>query len=162
MSVKVEYRTNNSGGSWWLSDDDWKALEDAGWEVEWGGVYHCGTSASFRRPEGAPEPCESSDDCPGHSVCENAEQARAHRWLGALATRAEIEVEDPVEAIRSFERVTGEDASAEGCNCCGPPHSFSWEDENGEWEYASGDSVLSLLYEDVPASMREATERLNR
>ena len=31
----VEYITNNSGGSWWLSDDDWKALEAAGWKVEW-------------------------------------------------------------------------------------------------------------------------------
>ena len=31
----VEYITNNSGGSWWLSDDDWKALEAAGWRVEW-------------------------------------------------------------------------------------------------------------------------------
>ena len=30
----VEYITNNSGGSWWLSDDDdWKALEAAGWKV---------------------------------------------------------------------------------------------------------------------------------
>jgi hypothetical protein len=31
----VEYDTNNSGGSWWLSDEDWKNLEKAGWEVSW-------------------------------------------------------------------------------------------------------------------------------
>ena len=31
----VEYIANNSGGSWWLSDDDWKALEAAGWKVDW-------------------------------------------------------------------------------------------------------------------------------
>jgi hypothetical protein len=33
--MKIEYSSNNSGGSWWLSDDDWKKLEDAGWVVEW-------------------------------------------------------------------------------------------------------------------------------
>ena len=31
----VEYQSNNSGGSWWLEDHHWKALEDAGWDVEW-------------------------------------------------------------------------------------------------------------------------------
>lgn len=31
----VEYSSNNSGGSWWLNDQDWLALEEAGWEVLW-------------------------------------------------------------------------------------------------------------------------------
>jgi hypothetical protein len=39
----VEYTTNNSGGSWWLSEEDWKALEAAGWKVEW--RHFLGTSA---------------------------------------------------------------------------------------------------------------------
>lgn len=29
--VTVEYSSNNSGGSFWLNDKDWKALEKAGW-----------------------------------------------------------------------------------------------------------------------------------
>lgn len=33
--MKVEYSSNNSGGGWWLKDADWKALEAAGWDVEW-------------------------------------------------------------------------------------------------------------------------------
>ena len=33
--VRVRYESNNSGGSWWLSDEDWKALEAAGWKVDW-------------------------------------------------------------------------------------------------------------------------------
>lgn len=33
--MKIEYRSNNSGGSWWLEEADWKALEAAGWDVEW-------------------------------------------------------------------------------------------------------------------------------
>ena len=35
MSLTLEYSSNNSGGSWWLCDDDWKAMESAGWIVEW-------------------------------------------------------------------------------------------------------------------------------
>ena len=31
----VEYDSNNSGGNWWLDDNDWKALEAAGWKVDW-------------------------------------------------------------------------------------------------------------------------------
>lgn len=31
----VTYSSNNSGGNWWLSDDDWRALEAAGWSVKW-------------------------------------------------------------------------------------------------------------------------------
>lgn len=31
----VTYFSNNSGGHWWLSDSDWKALENAGWKVNW-------------------------------------------------------------------------------------------------------------------------------
>ena len=33
--MKVTYKSNNSGGNWWLKDEDWKALDAAGWEVEW-------------------------------------------------------------------------------------------------------------------------------
>lgn len=31
----VKYTSNNSGGSWWLTDQNWKDLESAGWEVDW-------------------------------------------------------------------------------------------------------------------------------
>jgi hypothetical protein len=33
--MKVEYDSNNSGGYWWLTDQDWYNLERAGWEVNW-------------------------------------------------------------------------------------------------------------------------------
>ena len=32
--MKIVYSSNNSGGSWWLSDEDWKKLEAAGWNVD--------------------------------------------------------------------------------------------------------------------------------
>ena len=87
--MKVRYRSNNSGGSWWLSDKDWKALEKDGWVVEW------------------------SDET----------------WLDALATEATLECSGKAEAIRRFEAVTGQYAEDNGCNCCGPPHSFYEERE---------------------------------
>ncbi len=31
----VKYDSNNSGGDWWLTDEDWKNLEEAGWTVNW-------------------------------------------------------------------------------------------------------------------------------
>ena len=33
--MKFTYSSNNSGGNWWLTDNDWKALEAAGWKVNW-------------------------------------------------------------------------------------------------------------------------------
>lgn len=33
--MATRYSTNNSGGSWWLSDDDWRNLAAAGWIVDW-------------------------------------------------------------------------------------------------------------------------------
>lgn len=33
--MKVEYSSHNSGGHWWVDDDGWKALEKAGWKVDW-------------------------------------------------------------------------------------------------------------------------------
>jgi hypothetical protein len=33
--VKVRYSHNNSGGGDWLTSQDWLALEDNGWTVDW-------------------------------------------------------------------------------------------------------------------------------
>ncbi len=33
--MKITYSSNNSGGEWWLTTSDWRALEEAGWSVEW-------------------------------------------------------------------------------------------------------------------------------
>lgn len=98
--MRVRYSSNNSGGSWWLADDQWKALEAAGWEVEW---YKKG--ALMSRPD----------------------KDGKYRFLGALASYAYLECESIEEAVESFERITGEDASASGCDCCGQPHYFSQE-----------------------------------
>lgn len=116
--MKVTYRANNSGGRWWLTDGDWKALEAAGWSVEW-----CALEVrEYRRP-----------DTDG-------------RWLGALAVSASIECETPGDAMRAFESVTKQTVSDEGCNCCGAPHEFSWELGDGRGS-AYGSECLGFMRE---------------
>ncbi len=48
-----------------------------------------------------------------------------------LSTHALRQGDDLKEIIEEFERVASQDVRAIGCNCCGPPHSFSyWPDQN--------------------------------
>jgi hypothetical protein len=158
----IEYSSNNSGGFWWLKDKDWIALEKAGWRVVWGGTYACHSRFGFSEaPEGKPQPCESADECEGHRKCDSAKEAENHRWLGALAREATKEFASIRECLLEFEKITGQTVSDEGCNCCGPPHSFSWRNEKDERCYCSGNYCLHYLYDDVPASFRDAVERLN-
>lgn len=136
--MRVEYASNNSGGSWWLKDEHWHALAKAGWQVVWavnGDAYYDG-----------PPPAESDGS----------------RYMGALAKRAFLDCETPVDAIRSFEKATGMEASDEGCNCCGPPHRFSWSEPGNGYGSASGEDILPLLYGDGPKSLREACEALKK
>lgn len=35
MSNILDYKSNNSGGSWWLDDAAWKALDATVWNVDW-------------------------------------------------------------------------------------------------------------------------------
>lgn len=108
----IEYSSNNSGGSWWLTDENWKALEAAGWKVDW---------VADRDPD---KPSILAPDSDG-------------RWLGALAMRATKETDDPEAAISEWEQITGEDSTAEGCNCCGNPHDFTFDDGEGNRRYST-------------------------
>ena len=156
--MRVEYSSNNSGGGWWLRDEDWKALEDAGWEVEWGGRYYCDADRQLRGVDRqASAQCPPGSKCPGHRESETYAEAvgRGKRWLGAMATRATKDFDTLAEAVREFEAVTGQDASDEGCNCCGAPHSFSTDDD-----WVSGEDVLPILYGSGPSTLRDALEAL--
>lgn len=109
MAGYVEYDSNNSGGRWWLKDEDWKALEAAGWEVNW-----------FRNQQ-------SKLFQPGEDG----------RWLGALASNAIRRGMGLREAADEWERLTGGCATDAGCACCGPPHRFTEYDADGKY-VASG------------------------
>lgn len=98
MMVRVEYCSNNSGGMWWLDDQDWRNLEAAGWIVAW--------------KKDSTEPFTK------------AMVGADGRWLGALATNATREGLSLPEAIAEWERITSQSAEAAGCSCCGQPHDF--------------------------------------
>lgn len=113
--MRVTYTSNNSGGSWWLNDQDWKALEDSGWVVDW----FSNRSNEYRTVDGS------------------------GRWLGGLAAKAYIEGLTLGDAILLWEDVTGENSADLGCSCCGAPHFFEFDGDNGETEYYSPERPLS-------------------
>jgi len=154
--MMIKYHSNNSGGSWWLNDKDWKRLEKAGWKVVWANeefVYENG---------------EFTFDKKGFPVTKKSKSPRFAkkdkkgdwRWLGALAKRAFKDFPSLKEAMEEFEKITGQDVTDEGCNCCGPPHSFETLTENRE--YASGEGCIQYLYGAKPSSKRELIEQLRR
>lgn len=138
----VEYSTNNSGGGWWLKTTDWQALEDAGWIIHW--IHDVDD----------PSHTHSEDDDHGrkwgnhkHSYSDPLVPAAwsGEDWLGAAATSAVKVVANADEAsaaIGEFERLTKQRASDEGCNCCGPPHSFSLVDDEGNSKYFYSEPVI--------------------
>ena len=102
--MKVRYDSNNSGGYWWLTDQNWIDLEAAGWKVNW---FRDNDPVPFwPRPDG--------------------------RWLGALAQEATREGLTLGEAIQEWERITGQKSNALGCSCCGVPHHFCAYDDDGK------------------------------
>lgn len=102
--INVRYSSNNSGGHWWLNDEDWLNLEKAGWEVKW-----------FKTDPHYQE-WHPGDD----------------RFLDALAQEAVRRNTTMGEAIAEWSRITGQDPEEEGCPCCGQPHSFyrDWRSDN--------------------------------
>ncbi len=170
--MRIEYSSNNSGGGWWLKDEDWKNLEAAGWIVEWGKKWFhlddgrfSGLSSLFgRRPDYVSDECDNRSEgggCCGHRLFRSYEEAIAGgeeaRWLGGLAREAFVDRDSAEEAIREFERITGQDASDEGCNCCGAPHAFKFEGR-----YIDGEEIAELLTGVSGLTYRRALERLGK
>lgn len=104
--MRVEYISNNSGGRWWLKDEDWYALEKAGWKVKW---------------------------IKDNDFYKKLSSVEAGRWLGALATEASRKGLSLRDAVSEWERVTGKSATAAGCPCCGNPHNFMLYNDEGEY-----------------------------
>ena len=114
----VKYSSNNSGGYWWLTDDDWRALEADGWKVNW--VKDRKNSLFI------------SDE--------------ADRWLGALATSAELHGVTLMEAVERWEAVTNATATDVGCTCCGNPHVFYEYGEDGRIKASGPDISYSASF----------------
>jgi len=135
MSGVLTYDSNNSGGSWWLSDDDWDALEAGGWTVHW---------------------VKENDDDEGHwrsgrqywdddigeaSVLTEVPRPtdESLRYLGGFASSAAKRFDAPQEGVQDWEHLSSQSAGSIGCNCCGRPHNFTWHDDDGSTDYMSVD-----------------------
>ncbi len=121
----VKYDSNNSGGSWWLKDEDWKALEKAGWTVDW-------------RKDDEGNPTRWLD-----ALATNAE-VKVEVTSMSDAFRM---------AVTSWKEATGQNPGSQGCNCCGSPHSFSGEtgthgEEGWEESYLYDFMFRQVSYED--------------
>jgi hypothetical protein len=143
----IQYDSNNSGGSWWLEDKDWFALQEAGWKIIWAWedfVYDNNGERTF--------------DAEGFSVTEQKEgKDSTYRWLGCMAKYAFKNFDNIGDCLREFEKITGQNVCDEGCNCCGAPHSFSWDDE-----YCSGEGCAKYLYKTIPDNFRHALDLINK
>lgn len=159
--MRVEYSSNNSGGSWWLKDKDWVALEKAGWTVIWGGLHFCKSRYGFdnRKPNYKFKECASAEKCKGHRLSKSHKNMKPDdRWLGALARGAYKNFGSVKEALLEFEKLTGQSVMDDGCNCCGSPHSFSWEGD-----YCSGERCGEFLFgSEAKLSKRELLEKSTR
>lgn len=147
--IPVEYSTNNSGGSYWLDEKDWRGLQDAGWivmdrdnAVYEGGNYLAGSN-------GLPTVSKPADLSQAHYAFKN--------FKGIS------------EALEEFERITGQNVSDEGCNCCGAPHSFTWGRDiivrlpkerlnEQDYNFASGEELLDYMYD--PSSAHRTKREL--
>lgn len=107
-NLVIQYDSNNSGGGWWLTDEDWLALEAAGWEVRW--YKNDPFFMRFVDEFGVPR----------------------ERFLGALAGSAIRRGLSKSDVIAEFEQITGQNSDAIGCECCGPPHRFDERDDDAK------------------------------
>lgn len=113
--MKYYFNENNSGGSWWLDKDQYERLFAAGWKYE---------------------PCDYDIE-QGYDkkpFFDGEKKSVPYGWRHGLVG----EFSSIKEAVENWERATGQDFFAEGCNCCGSP--FSMHSDNYD-ECASGDSV---------------------
>jgi len=111
---KYELQENNSGGDWWLTEQDYKNLFAAGWKL----------------PKDWDKPSYEGDE-PWEPFCGGAPVP--HGWRRSTYIRAS----SIGEAIRSFETATGRSFYERGCSCCGAPFAISRVGKT--FEYRSGD-----------------------
>jgi hypothetical protein len=141
----IEYDSNNSGGYWWLDDDQWTALEAAGWIVHW---VHDPDDPSHEHPERDDERWRFSfgKDHSHRSLAPLVKvRGNGERYMGALAVSAAKFTDDPAAAVAEWEDVTGLDASVEGCNCCGSPHNFTFTDADGNTQRTFVEVVRTVM-----------------
>ena len=108
----IKYSSNNSGGDWWLSDEDWYKLEGAGWVIDWVKNQKNHTSDRFLRALAT----DAYIDLPEFS---KGQEDKALEWAREL-----------------WEMIVKQSSWAYGCKCCsGPPHDFYVIENEDRFDY---------------------------
>ncbi len=138
----VEYTSTNSGGSWWLTDEDWRALEAAGWVVAWQSLENLYDQKGqyVRDPNGLPRLVPVGAGNSKFGSLSKPNEDGEYRFLGALAVRAYRLGLSMRDAAEEWEQLTGKTATDPGCACCGQPHTFIEYDDTGRY-VSSGPSI---------------------
>lgn len=146
----VEYDSNNSGGHWWLKDEDWKALEKAGWIVHWAhlvNVYTKDESGYVRGKNGIPKLVHIEKAPKQKFIFVDKKNDGEYRYMGALARKAyKPNCNDLRAAAEEWERATGQSATDAGCACCGQPHNFTLYDDSGKYLKSGPDTVYEARW----------------
>lgn len=127
----VEYQSNDSGGEWWLKDEDWENLEKAGWKVQWVTLEEARDKNEkiVLEGDGTPKLIPISEK---NKRFNRKDEDGVWRFLGAAATNAYRSGLSLQEVINEWESIVQMDADALGCSCCRPPHCFAEYDNNGK------------------------------
>lgn len=138
----VEYDSNNSGGSWWLKDEHWKALEKAGWKIQWAHLENLYSEKGeyVNDTDGTPKLVPIGEGNSKYGSFNKPGSDGVYRYMGALAKRAYRVGLNLRDAVTEWERVTGQCSTDAGCPCCGNPHNFTEYDNDGK-HVASGPST---------------------
>jgi hypothetical protein len=136
--IPVCYYSNNSGGRDWLKDKDWDVLRKNGWELY-------GFNNTTYLPNGDRKVITGGFP---KRVGEVTSPKYAYKYFDSIK-----------EAMVEFEKLTGQDITDEGCNCCGAPHEFTWgacviscecNGPHNDYHYSSGEkNAQHLLGEDL-------------
>ena len=130
----VEYNSNNSGGHWWLDDNQWRALEAAGWKVAWYRLEHLYNEEGSHviDDDGTPKlvPIRQGNYPFGLFVQRGSDGE--YRFFGGLAQKAYRSGATLKDAVAEWEMITGISSTSDGCPCCGRPHSFTQYDDGGK------------------------------
>jgi hypothetical protein len=129
----VEYNSNNSGGQWWLSDQNWKDLEAAGWKVSWARLEHEYNDEGNHvyETDGTPRLVPHGLGNSRFGSWAKVDEHGDYRYMGALARAAYRTDLGLREAAEEWEKVTGLSSTDPGCPCCGKPHNFTLYDDKG-------------------------------
>ena len=123
----LSYENNNSGGVWWLSDQDWFALAEAGWTVHWARVNERSIlGVASRIYVDADDPSDLIKPIPMPDINDGP-----IRYMGALAVSAAKRFVSAEVGALEFETVANQNLGDEGCNCCGQPHNMRWYPDGG-------------------------------